>query len=270
MQPHFDQRVMLDPLDQVGGHRLRNAVAAHDHVHARARAGQVHGRLAGRVAGAYDHHVVAAALQRLGAPGAVVDAATEQLVDPVDLEPPPLHPRRGERHVGGHLLVAVRAQPDLAAVDRAAGNAREDHQLGPELLRLAACAARQLSSADALGEAEEVLDHRRVRSLAARHVALEHDRRQPVGRCVHGRGESRRPGADDREVVVDPRGARRDSPGGRELGGIRIAVQRPVGLDDDRQLVVSRAACLLQEPPALRRFLVVELERLRNAREEVT
>ena len=74
--------------------------------------------------------------------------------------------------------------------------------MGTEPLRLPAGEPRELRATDPAGEAEEVLDLRRVRRLPTGHVALEHDGPQAVGRGVDGRRQARRTGADDREVVV--------------------------------------------------------------------
>ena len=82
VQTDLDERVMLDPFDQVGRHRAGERLAPHDHRHPRASLGEAHDRLSRGVAGADHDDVVAAALRGLTAPGSVVDAAFEQLVDP--------------------------------------------------------------------------------------------------------------------------------------------------------------------------------------------
>ena len=92
-------------------------------------------------------------------------------------------------------------------VSLVADEAAPDQQLGAEALGLPARQARQLGAADAFREAEEVLDHRRVRGLAARDVRFEHDRRETVGGRVNGCREACRTGAHDRQVVVVREGA---------------------------------------------------------------
>jgi hypothetical protein len=57
--------VLHDPLEQVGGHRLGQVVAADDELDASARAREVHRRLTGRVARADHDDVVVAAGSRL-------------------------------------------------------------------------------------------------------------------------------------------------------------------------------------------------------------
>jgi hypothetical protein len=58
-EPHVDVGSRLDRVDQVSRHALRQGLAAHDDTHLLCGAGQVHRRLAGRVAAA--HHVDALA-----------------------------------------------------------------------------------------------------------------------------------------------------------------------------------------------------------------
>src|SRR3954468_5154253 len=96
----------------------------------------------------------------------------------------------------------VRTTGSWGPVHPAAGRTAHDHDLGAELLRLAPRLAGELRASDAVREAEEVLDHRGVRGLAARDVALEDDRREDVRRGVDGGREPRRPAADDHDVVA--------------------------------------------------------------------
>ena len=66
-----------------------------------------------------------------------------------------------------------------------------DEDLGAEPARLLQRAARQLVARDARREAEVVLDPRRGAGLAARRLALDHDRAQPLRSAVH---RGRQPG----------------------------------------------------------------------------
>jgi hypothetical protein len=47
LEADVDQRMLLDSLDQVGGHRLSEPVAAHEHRHPSTRVGEVEHRLSG-------------------------------------------------------------------------------------------------------------------------------------------------------------------------------------------------------------------------------
>ena len=239
-EPHLDQRVRVDALDEVRRHRLRERVAAHEHRHARARVREVHDRLAGRVARADDDHRVAAAARGLAAPGAVVDAAAEPGLDPVDVERAPVHPRRGDHHVRGHLVAA--GDVELRALGRhpAAGHAAQQHQLGAEALGLAPRQPREVRALDAAGEAEEVLDLGGVGGLAARDVALDQQRREPVRGGVDRGRQPGRAGAHDREVVV--RALRRVA----LVPGVRHALDRGRGHravrgEQEREIVVGEA-----------------------------
>jgi len=128
----------------------------------------------------------------------------EQLLDAVELEPPPVHARRREHDPSGDLGAVFQHELDLlvVAVEAPAANAVQDHQLRAELLRLPPREARQLGAADPVRKPEEVLDQRRVRSLPARRVAFEHDRREAIRGRIHRRRKTSRPGANHDQVVL--------------------------------------------------------------------
>jgi hypothetical protein len=248
--------VGLDPAHQVVGHRLGDAVPAHHHGHARARVGQVHDRLPGGVAGAHHDDVVAAALPGLAAPRSVVHAAPEQLLHAVDFQAAPVHPRRRDQRPGAHRVVVRQLEAEApVGVHVVPRDAVEQQQLGPEPLGLPTREARELGAADPAGEAEEVLDQRRVGSLAARHVALDDERREPVGRRVD---RGREPGgarADDGQVVLrplrrvgEPPGTRDPLDGGRRDDGALVDEDRKLGIERPRpgERLLCRGAPHLQ------------------------
>ncbi len=193
-------------------------------------------RLPGGVARADHDHVVAAALGRLAAPRPVVDAALEQFVDAGEREPPPDHAGSGEHHIRGELVAAGEREPLLTrGRDRAADDAALQDEFGTEALRLASGEPGELRAADAVDEAEEVLDQRRVRRLAAGDVRLDQHGRQPVGCGVHGGGEPGGTGADDRQVVVRARWRGGEPPSVGE-GGDRDGGEHVVAVDQRRRL----------------------------------
>src|SRR6185436_14845209 len=104
----------------------------------------------------------AAALGGLAAACPVVHAATDEVVQPWQVQPAPIHPRRREHDGGPDLDAAFDVKVDLLlrVVQAAADRAAQDHDLGAELLRLAPCLPRELGAPDPVREAEEVLDHR--------------------------------------------------------------------------------------------------------------
>ena len=61
---------------------------------------------------------------------------------------------------------------------------------------------RQFSSGDPALEAEVVADPRAGSRLAADRLPLDHERAQALGGGVHGCGQPRRSGADDRDVEL--------------------------------------------------------------------
>jgi hypothetical protein len=238
-------------------------------VHTRARGRKVHHRLASGVAGAHDHHVLIRALHGLAAAGAVVDPVVEQLLDAVQLEPPPLHPARHQHDVSGHL-VATRERPAhrLPGREVAPHHPVQDQQLRAEALGLPACQSCQLGPADPVHEPEKVLDPRRVRGLAARHVFLGDRRGQAVRGAVHRRGEPGRTGADDQEVVVRMLRTRVDLPRVGQALDRGVGVDR-VPVDHHGQLRVQRAG-IGEHRLRVGQAGLVELVRLSDAREEVT
>jgi hypothetical protein len=106
-----------------------------------------------------------------------------------------------------------------------------------------------------------------VGRLSARHVALEDDRGEAVRRCVHGRGQAGRTGADDGQVVA------------RALGRIEVVpdpgqtLHRHPGVhvipvDDDRQGRINETEAA-HEAVGLGRASLEPFVRLRDSGEEV-
>ena len=171
--------------------------------------------------------------------------------------------------VGRHLVAAVDLERRCAgSIARAADDAAQEDELRPEALCLPAREPRELGSADAIGEAEEVLDHRGVRGLSTRHVDLDHDRREPVGGGINGSSQPRRARADDRELVVLPRRGRGQVPCLRKQGDGRVSVH-VVAVEDDGQVLRCKAV-LGEQRRSLRRARFEKLVRLRRSREEIT
>src|SRR5262249_2737164 len=69
-----DDRVLLDPLDEVAGHAVRGPASAHDDVYAASLAREEHGCLARGVPAAHHDDFLPRAELRLHLRGAVVDA----------------------------------------------------------------------------------------------------------------------------------------------------------------------------------------------------
>ncbi len=197
-----DLRVVLDAPDQVARHALREALGAHEHVHALGRLREEHRRLAGRVAAPDDHQLLAGAELRLHERGAVVHAGPLEPRQARQGELPVLGARgddHGARRDAGALVVdldgvGLPAAGELLGVPR-------DHQPGPELLRLRVGARRQLLARDAGGEAEVVLDLRARARLAAGRARLQHQDVEPLRGAVDGGGQPRGAGADDHQVA---------------------------------------------------------------------
>ena len=159
-----------------------------------------HRRLSRRVARADDVDVEPVHVRRLAACGAVRDALADEPVEALDRELPPRDAAREDDRPPAEHVAAVEVHLTRVRVD--ARDRARDEDLGAEPPRLLERAARELVAGDARREAEVVLDPRRRAGLAARGLALDDDRPQPLRRAVHRGGEPGRAGADDHRVVL--------------------------------------------------------------------
>ena len=186
-------------------------------------------------------------VRRLAARRAVGDALAGEPVEALDRQLPPGDAAGEDDRPRAQDVAAVEVHLARRGVDPRDRPGDED--LGAEPPRLLQRAARQLVARDARREAEVVLDPRRGAGLAAGRLALDDDRAQALRRAVHGGGEARGPGADDR-----PCRTRRRSASVREAEQLGDAAQlRPhhgLAVDDaDRRPVAvggQRAAPLLR------------------------
>ena len=119
--------------------------------------------------------------------------------------------RRQDTPQARMIVRARRTSPPSRCTWRVAGSIRVidagDEDLGAEPARLLQRAARELVARDARREAQVVLDPRRRPGLAARRLALDDDRPQPLRRAVDGRREPGRSAADDHRVVLAAAGS---------------------------------------------------------------
>ena len=173
--------------------------------------GEEHRGLSGGVAAADQEDVASARAERLGARGAVVDAAADERIGARE--------SRAARHatpVASTIVLTSMRSPPSSTTARAIRSSivrdrrrlPRDENLDAEALRLLQRAGAQFVAGNAGREAEVVLDPRRRARLSARRIALDQDRAQAFRRSVDRGRESRRPAADDRDVV-DSRRRRR-------------------------------------------------------------
>ncbi len=101
---------------------------------------------------------------------------------------------------------------------RSAGDVARGEDLGAELDGLPAGPVGELGAGHAVGEAEVVLDPRRLAGLAAGRLPLDQQGAQPLRRAVDGGAETGRPATDDDEVVEVRGRCGRQADGGRHLG----------------------------------------------------
>ena len=148
---HVDPPVGLDPIDQVGGHALGERRGPDHQRDVRTVAREMKRCLAGRVRTPDDEHVPALAPPGLRRPGAVVDAAPDELIHALGLQAPVLD-ATGEQHAVARDFVAVPHPHETAVVAHLdADRGVQAHDLGPEAVRLLQRAVGEVSSANAPG-----------------------------------------------------------------------------------------------------------------------
>ena len=201
MRMQRDGWVLLDASHEIARHRFGEPLRAHQHVHAPGGLGEVHGRLARRVAAA-DHddffvdaelrfheggpviHAEAFEARQLGEQGFAVFGAGR--------DDDRARPQRGPR-------VHVHAVRRFRAVQ--SHGARRDQHLRAELLRLRERPSRERLARDAGRKAQVVLDLGTRGGLPARRLGLDDEHVQPFRGGVDRRREPRRTAADDDHVM---------------------------------------------------------------------
>ena len=196
-----DRRVVLDATDQIPGHRVGQPVRADDHVDTPGGLRQEHGGLAGRVAAAHDHDLVASAQLRFHERRSVIHARALELCQVGDGQPAVLGPAGDDHRARRHARSLVQLDAVRFAVTSQVLGVVPDHHLGSELFRLRECAGRQLLAGDPGGEAEVVLDAGARARLTPGGGGLEHENVESLRRAVHRGRESGRSRADDHQVA---------------------------------------------------------------------
>jgi hypothetical protein len=135
------------------------------------------------------------------APPTVVDGGADEGLDAGHVEL--AHPDAGgdEESVAADLAAVVEGDDAVRVLDPQTGDRLGGEDLGAEALGLGGRPPRQVGAADALGEAEVVLDAGAGAGLAAGRLLLDDHRAQAFGGAVDGGAEPGWTGADDDEVV---------------------------------------------------------------------
>ena len=229
-----DDRRCVDAVDEVARHRRLEVGRPHDHHHPPGVLGHVERRLPRGVGRADDVDVVVDDLARVAGVGAVVDAAAGECVEPLRLQAAVGDAGRDDHRAGLDRRTTVRVavehhrthRPPLLERDHVAGQ----HHLGAEPLHLRHRPVGQVGAAEALGEAQVVLDRGARAGLATGSLPLDHDRAQPLGRRVDRRGQAGGTAADDAHVVqrLPGLGAQAERAGQLDGGGgaQRVALRR--------------------------------------------
>ena len=246
-EAHRDVRRLVDALDEVARHALREGARADEQRHPLGEPGEVEGRLTRRVGGAHDVHLLASALAGLARRRAVVDAPAGEGLEPRCGKPPVGDTRRDDEGPGLDIVGALDAHglhrsPRLATHDVA----RHDH-LGPEANDLGHRSLGEVGAGEAARKTEVVLDGGTLARLAARCLPLDDHRVEPLGGRVDRRGQAGRAAADDADVVERAlgAGAQPERVGDVHGGGVSQGV--PAGREDDRQVRVG-GTCDGDEP----------------------
>ena len=251
VQAHRDVRRGLDLPDQVVRHRPGQAVAPHQHRHQPGVPGQVQRGLAGRVPRAHHEHVAVGHGPGLGPGRAKEHAGPDQRLQPRHGQPAPRDAGRDDRRLRGDLTAVGQAHDARLAAFRQADGGLGEHHVRAEDPGLLARPAGELVPADPVREAGVIADHRAVPGLAAGDGLLQHDRLQPLGRGVDGRGEAGRPGTDDDQVTLVHVAARAAAGRLDDLRGRRPDHRVAVVADHDRQQRAVEALAAQQLPAAL-------------------
>ncbi len=130
-------------------HRVAQRLAAHDDLHLRRVARQMHRRLSGRVPTADDEDASAAERRRLRRRRAVVDAGARVRRHARRRMLAVLHAGCGQHGPRDDLAAVAERQLLVSRVDGDAGDLERHEQLGAEPLRLRDGAPRQFAAADA-------------------------------------------------------------------------------------------------------------------------
>ena len=182
LREHFDIRESGDAVDQIARHFRGQARPAHQEPDLLHLARQINHRLAGRISGADQRHLLARAQLCLERRGPIVHARAFECREAFDGRPPVAYAAR-DHHRARSRALAIRQFEPKAAVVREGGRIKRDRlvrdrRLDPELLRLTVGARHQRHAADAGRKTEVILDARRGAGLPAKCAAIENERAQ--------------------------------------------------------------------------------------------
>src|SRR5215212_1334091 len=191
-QPHLDVRSRLYLPDQVVGHTGRKRLPTHEQGNSRGEPAQVQGGLSCGVRPADDVDLFAGHSWRLCARGAVEDARPNQALQGRDTDAAVVRAGGYDHRLRAHPAPVRKYDDAPVTARRQSGRGPRERELGPEEHGLHPRPARQFATADALGEAQVVSDHRAGTGLAAYGQRLHDERAQPLRGTVDRRPQSRR------------------------------------------------------------------------------
>ena len=169
--------------------------------HPAGRAAEEHRRLTSGIAAADDDGLGAFAEARLELGRGVVDAGALELGQPVDGQPPVLHPAGDDHRLGPQALAAVERRAEAALLEPfELGDPARHGEAGAELHRLDLAAPDQVAAGDAGREPHIVLDPAGGSSLTANCDVFTDQGAQTFGTGIDRGRDARGAAADDQDV----------------------------------------------------------------------
>jgi hypothetical protein len=147
-----------------------------------------------------DDHWTPEAQARLQVSGGVVDPASFEVGEPLDLQPAIQRAGGGDDRSSRHGRPVRQLDHQMAGFFAHSDRRTRRAQLRAELFGLHESPLRQLSTRDSEGKAEVVLDARTRARLAAGSSHIDVQRSQALGYAVHGSRQPRRSSTDDHQV----------------------------------------------------------------------
>src|SRR6266436_1379560 len=200
-RPYFDVRRFLNLFNQVVRHRDGERDSAHQHHHLLRKLRKVHGGLAGGIRASDDVHGFAFAGQRFGGSTAVIHARALQVINPWNVQGPPLNPHSKEKRMTGNLRTIGKFQVPIGALNTNANGFLRREDLHAKAPRLRDSTTRQVKAGEPGRKAEIILNPRTKSGLASRRFALDDHRAQAFAGSIHGGSKPRRTSANDGKIV---------------------------------------------------------------------
>ena len=232
-----------DPVDEVTGGGLGEALAPDQHQDPRRVPGEKHRGLSRGVPASHQDHVLPAAVIRLDGRGPVGDAPTLEGLEPGEVGPTVPGPGGQDHGSCGDVAPVVQLEAErpggpVAGTAVEADHLRGNRELRPELRGLREPEAGELLATEANRKAEVVLDASAHSSLTPEAPGIDDQDRQTLGGRVDRRGQARGARPHHRHVVPAQANRVRKNVEVAAQGDVaRILQHRAVGTDRERKVL---------------------------------